>query len=85
MEDLANKDAEKKSKAAEAALLSELDLNDKKNSDKGGGNTRQVQEKSKDKKKKKDHRMSEELKVVIVLFRFYGNCSCLKLAKYKLI
>ena len=85
MEDLANKDAEKKSKAAEAALLSELDLNDKKNSDKGGGNTRQVQEKSKDKKKKKDHRMSEELKVVIVLFRFYGNCSCLNLAKYKLI
>ncbi|XP_030968563.1 uncharacterized protein LOC115989043 [Quercus lobata] len=62
MEDLANKDAEKKSKAAEVALLSELDLNDKKNSDKGGGNTRQVQEKSKDKKKKKDHRMSEELK-----------------------
>uniref|UniRef100_A0A7N2LLK0 DUF629 domain-containing protein n=1 Tax=Quercus lobata TaxID=97700 RepID=A0A7N2LLK0_QUELO len=62
LEDLAYKDAEEKSKAATEALLSELDLSDKKGPDKGGGRARQRQGKSKDKKKKKDHRKAEEQK-----------------------
>ncbi|KAF3969019.1 hypothetical protein CMV_007146 [Castanea mollissima] len=64
LEDLAYKDAEEKSKAATEALLSELDLSDKKGPDKGGGRARQRQGKSKDKKKKKDHRMAKELKAI---------------------
>uniref|UniRef100_A0A7N2LNX6 DUF629 domain-containing protein n=1 Tax=Quercus lobata TaxID=97700 RepID=A0A7N2LNX6_QUELO len=64
LEDLAYKDAEEKSKAATEALLSELDLSDKKGPDKGGGRARQRQGKSKDKKKKKDHRKAEELKAI---------------------
>ncbi|XP_030968561.1 uncharacterized protein LOC115989042 isoform X2 [Quercus lobata] len=62
LEDLANEDAEEKSKAAEKELLSELNLDDKKNSNKGGGNSTQGQGKSKVKKKKKDHRKAKEFK-----------------------
>ncbi|KAK7858126.1 hypothetical protein CFP56_014616 [Quercus suber] len=55
LEDLANKDAEKKYEAVEEALLSELDdLDKKKKTDKGGGNARQGQGNSKEKNKKKD-------------------------------
>nr|XP_023875434.1 uncharacterized protein LOC111987922 [Quercus suber]POE82318.1 hypothetical protein CFP56_50289 [Quercus suber] len=62
LEDLANEDAEEKSKAAEKELLSELNLDDKKNSEKGGDNSRQGQGKSNVKKKKKDHRKAKEFK-----------------------
>ncbi|XP_050285764.1 uncharacterized protein LOC126725239 [Quercus robur] len=64
LEDLAYNDAEEKSKAATEALLSELDLSDKKGPDKGGGRARQRQGKSKDKKKKKDHRKAKEQKAI---------------------
>nr|XP_023875962.1 uncharacterized protein LOC111988403 [Quercus suber]POE81764.1 hypothetical protein CFP56_19963 [Quercus suber] len=62
LEDLANKDAKKKYEAVEEAFLSEFEIDDKKETDKGGGNARQGQRKSKDKKKKKDKRRPEELK-----------------------
>ncbi|XP_030973246.1 uncharacterized protein LOC115993105 [Quercus lobata] len=62
LEDPANKDAKKKYEAVEEAFLSEFELDDKKKTDKGGGNARQGQRKSKDKKKKKDKRRPKELK-----------------------
>uniref|UniRef100_A0A7N2LN07 DUF629 domain-containing protein n=1 Tax=Quercus lobata TaxID=97700 RepID=A0A7N2LN07_QUELO len=55
LEELANKDAEKKYEAVEEALLSEFDdLDKKKKTDKGGGNARQGQGNSKEKNKKRD-------------------------------
>ena len=59
------KDAEEKSKAATEALLSALDLSDKKGTHKGGGGATQGQGKSKAKKKKKDHRKIKGIKGVI--------------------
>ncbi|XP_075665108.1 uncharacterized protein LOC142634723 [Castanea sativa] len=47
LEELANEDAEEKSKAAREASLSELDPDDKKNTNKEGGDARQGQRKSK--------------------------------------
>ncbi|XP_065618766.1 uncharacterized protein LOC111988403 [Quercus suber] len=63
LEDLANKDAKDTYKAVEEASLSEFGLDDKKKTDKGGGNARHGQRKSKDKKKKKDKRRPKELKL----------------------
>nr|POE85271.1 hypothetical protein CFP56_54625 [Quercus suber] len=64
LEDLANKDAKDTYKAVEEASLSEFGLDDKKKTDKGGGNARHGQRKSKDKKKKKDKRRPKELKTL---------------------
>ncbi|XP_065625829.1 uncharacterized protein LOC111988404 [Quercus suber] len=62
LDELAKKDAEEKSKAAAKALLSEPDLDDKKNTtDKGCGDARQGKGKSKEKMKKKDKRKPKEL------------------------
>ena len=70
LEELAIEDAEEKSKATREASLSELDPDDKKNTNKEDGDARQGQRKSKVKKKNKDKRKPRELKV------FYtGYCS----------
>ncbi|XP_030969186.1 uncharacterized protein LOC115989568 [Quercus lobata] len=62
LDELAKKDAEEKSKAAAKALLSEPDLDDKKNTtDKGCGDARQGKGKSKEKMKKKNKRKPKEL------------------------
>ena len=77
---MVDEDATKKSDAALEDLLSGLNLDAKKNTEKGGDDARHGQGKSKNKKKKKDHRKAKEQKVlVIVLFLFYGSYSCLKL------
>ena len=65
---MAYKDVEEKSKAATEALLSALDLSDKKGTHKGGGGATQGQGKSKAKRKKKDHRKIKELKVLYTVY-----------------
>ena len=65
---MAYKDVEEKSKAATKALLSALDLSDKKDTHKGGGGATQGQGKSKAKRKKKDHRKIKELKVLYTVY-----------------
>ncbi|XP_058073860.1 uncharacterized protein LOC131222711 [Magnolia sinica] len=61
LEDLVDKDANEKSDAAREALL-ELSLETKNLINKGGGNSKQIQEKSKKKKNKKDYRRAKDLK-----------------------
>ena len=71
---MVDEDATKKSNAALEDLLSGLNLDAKKNTEKGGDDARHGQGKSKNKKKKKDHRKAKEFKVlitaIIVLFPF---------------
>nr|POF06610.1 hypothetical protein CFP56_17340 [Quercus suber] len=62
LEEMVDKDATKKSNAALEDLLSELNLDAKKNTEKGGDDARHGQGKSKDKKKKKYHRKAKEFK-----------------------
>ena len=62
---MVDEDATKKSNAALEDLLSGLNLDAKKNTEKGGDDARHGQGKSKNKKKKKDHRKAKEFKVLI--------------------
>ncbi|XP_077212791.1 uncharacterized protein LOC143858661 isoform X2 [Tasmannia lanceolata] len=62
LEDLVDKDATEKSDAAREAFLAELALDAKKNVNRGGDHSKQIQEKSKEKKKSKDHRKAKDLK-----------------------
>ena len=62
---MVDKYATEKSNAEIEVLLSELDLNAKNNTGRGGVDARQGQGKSKNKKKKKDHRKAKEFKVLI--------------------
>uniref|UniRef100_A0A6V7QUF2 USP domain-containing protein n=1 Tax=Ananas comosus var. bracteatus TaxID=296719 RepID=A0A6V7QUF2_ANACO len=63
LEDLVDKDAAEKSKAAREALLAELDLDAKKNVNKRG-DSKQSYEKSKDKKKTRENRKAKDVKVL---------------------
>uniref|UniRef100_A0A7N2LLD6 C2H2-type domain-containing protein n=1 Tax=Quercus lobata TaxID=97700 RepID=A0A7N2LLD6_QUELO len=60
LEDMVDKYATEKSNAEIEVLLSELNLNAKNNTGRGGVDARQGQGKSKNKKKKKDHRKAKE-------------------------
>uniref|UniRef100_A0A7N2LMK6 C2H2-type domain-containing protein n=1 Tax=Quercus lobata TaxID=97700 RepID=A0A7N2LMK6_QUELO len=62
LEEMVDEDATKKSNAALEDLLSGLNLDAKKNTEKGGDDARHGQGKSKNKKKKKDHRKVKEFK-----------------------
>ena len=62
-----------KSKATTEALLSALDLSDKKGIHKGRGGARQGQGKSNVKRKKKDHRKTKELKVLYTGYFFVSS------------
>ena len=76
---MVDEDATKKSDAALEDLLSGLNLDAKKNTEKGGDDARHGQGKSKDKKKKKYHRKAKEFKVLytgycsVSLYCDYGN------------
>ena len=79
---MAYKDVEEKSKAATKALLSEPDLDDKKNTtDKGCGDARQGKGKSKEKMKKKDKRKPKELQVLYTSYCFVYFVWLLQLSK----
>ncbi|KAK6920803.1 protein of unknown function DUF627, N-terminal, partial [Dillenia turbinata] len=62
LEDLAEKDATKKSDAAREAFLAELALDSKKSVTGGSDNSKHAQEKTKDKKKNKEYRKSKDSK-----------------------
>ncbi|XP_042509896.1 uncharacterized protein LOC122085504 [Macadamia integrifolia] len=62
LEDLVDKDAAEKSEAAREAFLAELALDAKKNANRGGDHSKQMQERSKDKKKNKDYRKAKDFK-----------------------
>ena len=65
MEALVDEDARQKADAAGLAILSELELDAKKNTRKGGDPVKHPNENSKKKKKKKDKKKAKDLKVCI--------------------
>ena len=63
MEALVDEDARQKADAAQISILSELELNAKKNTSRGGGPTKHPREKSMAEKENKDNKIPKDPKV----------------------